>query len=94
MVRKLVFSGWLGFAILTQGICAQEFDDVDIILHPGSENIYYIEGRGGNIGLLYGDDGILLVDDQYAPLTTKITDAIKQLSIQPVRYIILSLIHI
>ncbi len=93
MVRKLVFSGWLGFAILTQGICAQEFDDVDIILHPVSENIYYIEGRGGNIGLLYGDDGILLVDDQYAPLTTKITDAIKQLSIQPVRYIINTHMH-
>ena len=93
MVRKLVFSGWLGFAILAQGICAQEFDDVDIILHPVSENIYYIEGRGGNIGLLYGDDGILLVDDQYAPLTTKITDAIKQLSIQPVRYIINTHMH-
>ena len=93
MVRKLVFSGWLGFAILTQGICAQEFDDVDIILHPVSENVYYIEGRGGNIGLLYGDDGILLVDDQYAPLTTKITDAIKQLSIQPVRYIINTHMH-
>ena len=93
MVRKLVFSGWLGIAIFTQGICAQEFDDVDIILHPVSENIYYIEGRGGNIGLLYGDDGILLVDDQYAPLTTKITDAIKQLSIQPVRYIINTHMH-
>mgnify|MGYP001277404767 FL=1 len=92
-MRKLVLSGWLGFAILTQGICAQEFDDVDIILHPVSENIYYIEGRGGNIGLLYGDDGILLVDDQYAPLTTKITDAIKQLSIQPVRYIINTHMH-
>ena len=42
---------------------------------------------------MYGDDGILLVDDQYAPLTTKITDAIKQLSIQPVRYIINTHMH-
>ena len=93
MVKKLIFSGFLSLVIFMQVTFAQVFDDVNIILHPVSGNIYYIEGRGGNIGLLHGDDGILLVDDQYAPLTNKIIDSIKQLSHQPVRYIINTHMH-
>ena len=93
MVKKLIFSGFLSLVIFMQVTFAQVFDDVNIILHSVSGNIYYIEGRGGNIGLLHGDDGILLVDDQYAPLTNKIIDSIKQLSHQPVRYIINTHMH-
>jgi cyclase len=40
-------------------------------------NIYMLEGRGGNIGVSAGEDGVVLVDDQFAPLVPKILDAVK-----------------
>ena len=44
-----------------------------------SGNVYMLEGAGGNIGVSVGDDGILIVDDQYAPLADKIRAALKGL---------------
>jgi glyoxylase-like metal-dependent hydrolase (beta-lactamase superfamily II) len=40
-------------------------------------NVYMLEGAGGNIGVSVGDDGILIVDDQYAPIADKIREALK-----------------
>ena len=42
-------------------------------------NIYMLEGAGGNIGVSVGPDGVLLVDDQFAPLAEKIRNALKEL---------------
>ena len=67
---------------------AQSFSDVEMIVHPVNKNVSYIEGRGGNIGVIYGEDGILLIDDQYAPLTEKIIEAIGNFSSEPIRFII------
>jgi len=47
-----------------------------------------LEGMGGNIGVSVGDDGILIVDDQFAPLADKIKAALKGISDKPVRFII------
>ena len=72
---------------------AQSFSDVEMILHPVNKNVSYIEGRGGNIGVIYGEDGILLIDDQYAPLTEKIIEAISNFSSEPIRFIINTHMH-
>ena len=48
---------------------SQDFDDVVMTVHPVAGNVSYIEGRGGNIGLFTGEDGVFLIDDQNAPLT-------------------------
>jgi glyoxylase-like metal-dependent hydrolase (beta-lactamase superfamily II) len=55
--------------------------------------VYYIEGRGGNIGLFVGDDGVFLVDDQFAPLTDKIVAAIRPLSDRPIRFLVNTHLH-
>ena len=47
-----------------------------------------LEGAGGNIGASVGDDGIVIVDDQYAPLAEKIQAALKGITDKPVRFII------
>lgn len=65
----------------------QDFSDVEIIAHQLSDNIYYLEGSGGNIGVSIGEDGVFLVDDQYAPLSEKIIDAIEELSSAPIRFV-------
>ena len=45
-------------------------------------------GRGGNIGVSYGDDGNILIDDQYAPATERVVAAVRTLDPDPIRYVI------
>jgi glyoxylase-like metal-dependent hydrolase (beta-lactamase superfamily II) len=52
-----------------------------------------LEGSGGNIGVLFGDDGIIMVDDQFAPLSDKIKKAITALSNKPISFIINTHFH-
>ena len=47
-----------------------------------------LEGSGGNIGVLVGKDGIILIDDQFGPLTEKIKSALAKISDQPLRFVI------
>ena len=42
-----------------------------------AEKIYMIAGKGGNVGIFIGEDGTFLIDDNFAPLTEKIVEAIK-----------------
>ncbi|NOR67026.1 MAG: MBL fold metallo-hydrolase [Woeseiaceae bacterium] len=72
---------------------AQDFDEVQINVHPVAGQVYYIEGRGGNIGLFVGDDGVFLIDDQFAPLTDKIVAAIRPLSDKPIRFLVNTHLH-
>lgn len=76
-----------GFAV------AQDFDSVEMKVHPVSGNVSYIEGMGGNIGLFTGDDGVFLIDDQYAPLTDKIVAAVRTKSDKPIRFLINTHMH-
>jgi glyoxylase-like metal-dependent hydrolase (beta-lactamase superfamily II) len=47
-----------------------------------------LEGRGGNIGVSAGEDGVVLIDDQFAPLTDKIRAAVKSIADQPIRFVL------
>jgi cyclase len=51
-------------------------------------NVYMLEGAGGNIGVSVGDDGILIVDDQFAPLADKIRAALKGLADKKLKFIL------
>jgi cyclase len=66
----------------------QDFSKVEIKVHKVAGNIYMLEGSGGNIGVSVGDDGIAIVDDQYAPLADKIRAALKGITDKPLRFII------
>lgn len=56
-----------------------DFSGVEIKAEKVAGNIYMLTGAGGNIGVSAGADGILIVDDQFAPLADKIRAALKQL---------------
>ncbi len=71
----------------------QDFDAVEMKVHPVAGQVYYIEGRGGNIGLFVGDDGVFLIDDQYAPLTDKIVAAVRTVSDKPIRFLVNTHMH-
>ena len=66
----------------------QDFSQVEITTIPVAEGISMLMGSGGNIGVCVGPDGVLLIDDQYAPLTEKIATAVARISDQPVRMIL------
>jgi cyclase len=68
----------------------QDFSKVQIKVTKVSGNIYMLEGAGGNIAASVGEDGIVIVDDQFAPLAEKIQAALKGLGItdKPVRFVI------
>ena len=46
-----------------------------------------LEGQGGNIGISVGDDGVFMIDSQFAPLTPEILEAIKKLSTKPIKFL-------
>jgi cyclase len=66
----------------------QDFSKVEIKVTKVSGNVYMLEGSGGNIAASVGDDGIVIVDDQFAPLADKIRAALKGITAQPLRFII------
>src|SRR5262245_20577438 len=71
-------------AVAQQG----DFSKVQIKVTKVSGNIYMLEGAGGNIAASVGEDGIVIVDDQFAPLAEKIQAALKSITDKPVRFII------
>jgi len=56
------------------------FAGVEIKTHKVAGSVYMLEGAGGNIGVIAGPDGLLIVDDQFAPLADKIRAALRQLN--------------
>ncbi len=79
--------------LLTNTLFAQNFDTVKIRPQRVTDNIYMLTGSGGNIGLLLGSDGVLMIDDQYAPLSQKISDAIKSLAKNNLRFVVNTHVH-
>jgi glyoxylase-like metal-dependent hydrolase (beta-lactamase superfamily II) len=66
----------------------RDFSKVEIKVTKVAGTVYMLQGAGGNIGASVGDDGIVIVDDQYAPLADKIQVALKGITEKPVRFII------
>lgn len=70
-----------------------DFGKVEIRTTRLSDNFFVLEGHGGRISVLTGPDGVLMVDSQFAPLTDKIVTAIKQISDQPIRFLVNTHVH-
>lgn len=74
---------------LNSSMANDRFKDVEIKASQVNENVYMLTGFGGNIGVLVGEDGTLMIDDQFEPLAPKIEAAIKELSSNPqVSYVV------
>jgi cyclase len=76
--KSLVILSVLTVWFLTYSITVQA-DDIKITPVAVTEQIYMIAGKGGNIGIFTGEDGTFLIDDNFAPLTEKIVEAIKSI---------------
>jgi len=81
------------FGVLIVCLCgiqtqAQDFSKVEIKATKVAGNVYMLEGSGGNIGVSVGPDGILIVDDQFAPLADKIKAALKTLGEGKLKFVL------
>jgi glyoxylase-like metal-dependent hydrolase (beta-lactamase superfamily II) len=73
--------------LLALPVSGQDFDAVQIQTQRLTDGVYMLIGQGGNIGVSVGEDGVFLIDDQFAPLTDKIVAAIDAISSEPVRFV-------
>jgi glyoxylase-like metal-dependent hydrolase (beta-lactamase superfamily II) len=71
----------------------QDFSKVEIKATKVAGTVYMLEGSGGNIGASIGDDGIVIVDDQFAPLAPKIRAALKGISDKPLKFVLNTHFH-
>src|SRR5690349_15767169 len=91
--RILVAAVLLCPASLVYAQAGQDFSQVQIKPTRITEKFYTLEGQGGMIGVLFGPDGVFMVDTQFAPLSDKIAAAIKQLTPQSIRFVVNTHVH-
>src|SRR5436309_15509079 len=70
-----------------------DFDKVVIKTHDLGKGFYMLEGEGGDITVVVADDGVIVVDNQFAPLYPKIKAAIAAITNKPVRYVVNTHFH-
>lgn len=74
--------------LATPTTAQRNFDDVEVTAEEIAPGIAVLFGAGGNIGVSHGEDGTILIDDQFAPLTGKIEAAVEGLGASPVAFVI------
>lgn len=87
-MRKLLFLASLFALVAGLALSQQDFSKVEVETIEVASSVHMLVGAGGNIGVSTGSDGILVIDDQYAPLTEKILAAIKAISDRPVDFVV------
>ena len=88
-MRKLCLLAVLLLPALVFAQQQQDFSKVQIKVTKVSGSVYLLEGAGGNIAASVGDDGILIVDTQFAPLADKIQAALNSIAGEkPIRFVI------
>ena len=77
-------------AVPSLALRAQErdFSQVTVNTEKVAEGVWMLSGAGGNIGVSAGEDGVFLIDDDYAPLTEKVRAAVAAISPKPIRFLL------
>ena len=87
-MRKLTVSIVFAFACSFSSFAFQNMEQVEIKTQQITQEVYLLQGAGGNIGILTGPDGVFMIDDQFAALSDKLIAAIAKISKQPVRFLV------
>ncbi|MBD8524317.1 MBL fold metallo-hydrolase [Pseudomarimonas arenosa] len=83
---------WIAIAVATWAVtltsAGAQSGMVEITSTDLGHGLHMLQGSGGNIGLSVGDDGVVMIDDQFANLTPAIEAKVRQLSDQPIRFVL------
>src|SRR5581483_1432840 len=85
--RILLYGVLFAFTAAT-GFAQQDFSKVEVKVVKVADGIYMLQGSGGNIAISVGEDGVVMIDAEFAPLATKIKAAIKSVTDKPVRFLL------
>jgi cyclase len=88
MNQRLLAVSLLATVIATPLSAQQDFSKVEVKAENLAPGVSVLFGAGGNIGVSHGEDGTVLIDDQFAPLTPKIQAAVAALGASPVKFLI------
>jgi len=66
----------------------RDFSKVEVKVVKAGGSVYVLLGAGGNIGVSAGDDGIVIVDDQFVPLAPKIKEALHGITDKPIKFVV------
>lgn len=97
-MRYMRYATFLGAFLLSANVYAQpapapDYSKVEIQATDLGHKTYMLTGQGGNITVAVGDDAIIMVDSQFAPLHDKIKAAVTKLSPLPVKYLVNTHFH-
>ena len=87
-MKRVLLVLWSVASCIAIVYAQSRFDSVQIRATQVANNLWVLEGEGGNIGVSVGEDGVLLIDDQFAPLTEKIVAAVKKITDKPIRFLV------
>ncbi|MDH3600750.1 MAG: MBL fold metallo-hydrolase, partial [Candidatus Tectomicrobia bacterium] len=87
-VVMIILALWVVVGLPGQIQAQRDFSKVEIGTTQLADGLYMLTGAGGNIGVSVGQDGLFLIDDQFAPLSDKIMAALKKLSEGPIRFVL------
>ncbi|MBU3004900.1 MBL fold metallo-hydrolase [Paraglaciecola arctica] len=89
MISKFLMFTTISVLFASSSTFAQDdFANVEITSQPVSGSVHILNGMGGNIGVSAGEEGILIIDDQFAPLAEKIANAIGDIAKTPMKYVV------
>lgn len=87
-MRRSILCAAIALAATPASAQDRDFSKVEIKVEQLAPGVAVLFGAGGNIGLSYGEDGTVLIDDQFAPLAPKIVAAVKSIDPDPVSFVI------
>ncbi|MEQ3654639.1 MAG: MBL fold metallo-hydrolase [Dokdonia sp.] len=90
-MKTLIYSSLIlcNCLVMAQG----RFDTVQIKMDQVADQVYMLTGAGGNIAISIGEDGVFMVDDQFAPLSAKIKKAIATVTDREVSFLVNTHFH-
>jgi glyoxylase-like metal-dependent hydrolase (beta-lactamase superfamily II) len=86
--RSLILAALVAISPLNQAFAQDRFADVEVKASEVRGAVHMLTGMGGNIGVSAGEDGVLIIDDQFAPLAEKIAAALGELGSDKPKYVI------
>lgn len=92
-MKKLLQSALFFTIGMSCAIADDKYANVQISATPLKGSVYMLQGAGGNIGVSAGEDGVLIIDDQFAPLAEKIAGALGELGSDSPKYVINTHFH-
>ena len=88
ILAAFIASSPLVYSTINPANAQDRFADVEVKATAIKGSVHMLTGAGGNIGVSAGEDGVLIIDDQFAPLAEKIAAQLGQLGSDKPKYVI------